>query len=935
MENMEDKTSLDEWLRALDSADSSWRREACKRLGRYADPKAVEPLIRRLSDDDWLVRLAACQALIALGTVAVEPLIGRLQDGDGAARASACEALAGLGDVRAVEAIMAQLDFPDEQVRRAACKALGALGDARAVAQLVQRLGDKDTRVCQAAQAALMNLGRGDLAGAVERALAGKPTAFLELAKSASAGEDFILQWLINCLNDDSGDIRKSGCEALGRLHDNRVFNPILSLLRDKDAGVREAACTALGNIGDVRALDRLISVLADKESAVRSAACTALGKLRTAEAIEPLINVLGDPNRHVSEAAVKALVLINSSVLESLINRLGDPDFPRKAACRVLGQLDDPRAVRPLLTILDDQDSDVRVAACEALGQLGDERAVGPLVRMMGSGSSGARMAAGASLERMNKGRLARAVAWTIDGLSKGAEELGRLISEGEESARDTLYQALQDKSPQIRRAACIALGKAGEVQPIEPISQLLTDKDEQVRCAACQALGMLGGQSTLASLTKCLHDSSPSVRKSACSALAGLGGKGAVITLMTAVHHQDKDVREIACQGLGSLADTTAIEALINCLGDEEPAVREAAGVALGLLGEARLAGAVLQTLNGGPTGTAELAALSAEGDIRAFDPLLRRLEDWHYDIRERACEGLGQIGDSRAAAPMIERLADKSAEVRHAASSSLEKLGEGHLARAIAGLLDGKCEALSEIPHLLAKRDFRAVLPLQADLAHQAPCSRELICEALGRFGDIRATDALLTALSGKDKKVQSSARSALEAISESAAPRVRLFLCRSCMTRFDSRPTDKRLLRKGRYYACRTCGKAVNAVPDIRTAVAVLDSEWGKDETREKDQIRVNWLNYRKLFDFDRVEIVSASDEDVQRLCVQVGNDTDEFRRKKYKQVTVTVSPACRIEENTLRILKSMFAEVSRTACERSRTTPSDGSEKDVR
>jgi hypothetical protein len=92
------------------------------------------------------------------------------------------------------------------------------------------------------------------------------------------------------------------------------------------------------------------------------------------------------------------------------------------------------------------------------------------------------------------------------------------------------------------------------------------------------------------------------------------------------------------------------------------------------------------------------------------------------------------------------------------------------------------------------------------------------------------------------------------------------------------------------------------------------VAVLDRQMGQPWLIKADMVQVNWLTYRKLFDFNAVVIVQATDEEVERLAVQVGNDTDPYRRPRYKQIVCTLSPTCRLSENTLRILRRTFGEL---------------------
>jgi hypothetical protein len=84
----------------------------------------------------------------------------------------------------------------------------------------------------------------------------------------------------------------------------------------------------------------------------------------------------------------------------------------------------------------------------------------------------------------------------------------------------------------------------------------------------------------------------------------------------------------------------------------------------------------------------------------------------------------------------------------------------------------------------------------------------------------------------------------------------------------------------------------------------------------EEIELSDVLRVNWLVRRALFDFDWVEIIQATDEDVERFAVQVGNDTDPVRELRYQQMKCTIGPECKLSENTLRILDKMFGEVER-------------------
>jgi hypothetical protein len=133
------------------------------------------------------------------------------------------------------------------------------------------------------------------------------------------------------------------------------------------------------------------------------------------------------------------------------------------------------------------------------------------------------------------------------------------------------------------------------------------------------------------------------------------------------------------------------------------------------------------------------------------------------------------------------------------------------------------------------------------------------------------------------------------------------------CPQCLTHCTEYEVRISLLRVINYYGCRTCRQSREFLKG--SLIAILDSQMKTDLVQECDEIRVNWLSRRELFDFSQVEIIQATDEDVERFAVQVGNDTDAWRRPHYGQMPCIVSAQCHLSENTLRVLERMFGEVT--------------------
>ena len=111
----------------------------------------------------------------------------------------------------------------------------------------------------------------------------------------------------------------------------------------------------------------------------------------------------------------------------------------------------------------------------------------------------------------------------------------------------------------------------------------------------------------------------------------------------------------------------------------------------------------------------------------------------------------------------------------------------------------------------------------------------------------------------------------------------------------------------------FYGCRTCRQSREFFTG--EVVAVLNSgSYEAVPQQVADDVWVNWLSRRELFDFDRVEIVQATDEEVERFAVQVGNDTDPGRVVHYEQMVCVVQRSCHLSPNSRRILGRIFGEV---------------------
>ncbi|OPZ85642.1 MAG: hypothetical protein BWY76_01332 [bacterium ADurb.Bin429] len=181
-------------------------------------------------------------------------------------------------------------------------------------------------------------------------------------------------------------------------------------------------------------------------------------------------------------------------------------------------------------------------------------------------------------------------------------------------------------------------------------------------------------------------------------------------------------------------------------------------------------------------------------------------------------------------------------------------------------------------------------------------------------LARLGGVAVEPLAGVAVTGKYARL---ARWLLRCIGRETTARLtsraEAVLCPTCLCHPGPHHVSIALHRPVTYFGCRCCGQS-ETFREHRPVVAVLDARVSERMTDDHGGIRVNWLAWDRLFDFDRVEIIHATDYDVERFCVLVGNDTDNRRISRYRRMPVAVAATCVLSENTIRVLRSRFGRV---------------------
>lgn len=241
-------------------------------------------------------------------------------------------------------------------------------------------------------------------------------------------------------------------------------------------------------------------------------------------------------------------------------------------------------------------------------------------------------------------------------------------------------------------------------------------------------------------------------------------------------------------------------------------------------------------------------------------------------------QAHEAFKQLQDHRIIKPMFDFL--KTHPYYDGAIQVLEDLGEDLLA-----------QVLSDIRILSDKEDSLKILLKQGNF---------LIVELL----ESKVKEYAIDPIRLEEEKQNGGERQAklmksLEVAFQIMEPQLNELFCPKCFTRFEivhfelkQGPHEYRKLIT-KVIHCRSCGKC-EALREVKQVVCVLDQNTTQaDEQPANGILRVNWFKRKKLFDFDKVEIRHADEQQVTAFLNLIKNDNDPFRKHHYKRMNCLI------------------------------------------
>lgn len=390
-------------IEQLRSDNPKTRRTAADALGEAGIAAAAPHIIPLLKDTDDYVRQAAARALGELKAKdAVTPLIAALKDPDPYVRSYAAWALGEIKDSKAVAGLMLLQQDAEEKVRKRSTEALQKFKGPEALREilygLIKELQHDNAQASRTLQQLIQQKGEAAFVAAFADPDGDEAQTIRNYLNVLSINdhslhaviEKGLIQHqnrpLVRATLADSIKHEPSATQVLyfiGKLNDPAIYPLCRDLLEGPPSTEQTIPITDASPADWHKTDEKLLSVQS-QETFRRRILAGQLALIGCTDAADALLAIVIDEREHVSlrgDAAEALGRLKEPRAVAPLVAVLQNRTYYwrfRSSAAQALGVIRDSTAVKPLAAVLinEQEQTWLRFSAAGALGQLGDKRA-------------------------------------------------------------------------------------------------------------------------------------------------------------------------------------------------------------------------------------------------------------------------------------------------------------------------------------------------------------------------------------------------------------------------------------------------------------------------------------------------------------------------------------------------------------------------------
>jgi HEAT repeat protein len=339
------------------------RAQCAKLIAERGDETVILPLLHLVSEESFVLRESARDALLQLPEDLVIPaLAGIVESSSGSATM-----------ISAIVDILAKSSHPDStailikmfensaesEIIEKITKALGKKQDEQSIKQLFHLFAHELWIVRKSAVSAIMTMPWAKVSDHLVKGL-GNPNRFIHLATIeilVARSNDEVIDIMDEILRGDSVTAKLNALSVLSGIGTDESMSLMLAVLGDPNTLIRNKTIQELGKTRSDTLLNQLQRCLTSSNDSLKCGAIRVLGVIGTNEAIDILEKLMESPSEDIKICAMKSLATIASRRSIKLL--LQHSTMPERAGdvIGILKDLDPDLSIKKIVNLLDEPD--------------------------------------------------------------------------------------------------------------------------------------------------------------------------------------------------------------------------------------------------------------------------------------------------------------------------------------------------------------------------------------------------------------------------------------------------------------------------------------------------------------------------------------------------------------------------------------------------
>jgi HEAT repeat protein/tRNA A-37 threonylcarbamoyl transferase component Bud32 len=423
-------------------------------------------------------------------------------------------------------------------------------------------------------------------------------------------------------------------------------------------------------------------------------------------------------------------------------VRESGDPTSAKAKTALTRLQSLGQNAIQPIVDALSTSDKRETIAFVEALTPLIDNRSFPLLARALAEENP--RAVAGvawalASSRNYSPGLLLELL--QNPAVSKPAV-LDVIAAQRNRFNLRELLNAAYAQDPNEKAALFRIAGELVDADSVDELVSRVEGKDTIARTHIISLLARFDTPKVRSALQRTLKDPNKLVRAAALRAIQTGSGEIDPALIAPLLRDPEHDVRDPAIEILCRRKHADTVRHLVEVLKDENEDARRAA-----------------------------VEVLNVVGDESSVKYLLKAIRDSDWWVRSRAADALGKIGGPTVITAALELVSDKDEEIRRTA---IEILNQTRDERALNYLIEATRDkdwwASERAVDALGSIGNKKAVPRLLEMLKSDPKSMPSVVRALGKIGDVAATEGVLQSLDRSETDIRVEGMSALARLAD---------------------------------------------------------------------------------------------------------------------------------------------------------------------